>query len=348
MTKIAISHKEAFFREFLIPAGQAAEVFVHCFGDRHQSQISQILFENLGLASAFAISPATPDSGKIFKPMGKAIQDIIDLLKHDLAQFNIDGAKGDFAVQRQNARTFNDRMLPLVKNLHSLMGYAPQTQEKWMQKIMKVETPLTRNGHYNKWRTFVRHIDFSDNMDKLGLAVAAKKVGKLGSEQGREMAPVLWRECFDTNWDGTQFAPAKRPALPARATVKSNDTGMLDVAMTFEARKYLKKRLVGISKLPKDIDEALNVVQFASTCDYTQLPAAVEEMLAWEQAQMVKADELMTKIESVRETERVEALQKKLRDTFSPEDLELLEKVKAFPPAKRARAKPKNAAAKTA
>lgn len=320
------SMKEEFFRTKLIPAGQVAEVYLHNASSWLRKDLSQLLFETLGLVSAFAISPSTPNRKGLFASLGENVQNLIDAMRADLEALKAPKPKMGSTFSSA-ANSGSRRFKPLIDAILHDMKYVPEKRAKWMEGVMQTPTPLTQKGQYSKWRTFVRHIDFQENMRILGLAYAAKDMGALGSAQGREEAPLLWRECFDTVPGEADDARPAGTLLPAGVAIKSNATGLLDVHYEFDPRKVLKKFLKDVTaKVPPELDELLLTVSFDRACEFRQLPTIVDELLAWREAQLAKAEETQLKIAEFVETLRVAALRERLSKEFTDEERALMEK----------------------
>lgn len=346
MSTNTISPKEEFFRTKLIPAGQLTEVYLHHMSQHRRGDVSRILFENLGLTSAFAISPSTPSDKKLFAALSSSVQQLINMLRDDLMAINTSLAINTSRHTAEQSRAFRasqasivDRLKPHLASLLELMQYTPEGREKWLETVTATSTPLTTGREYKKWRTFVRNLDFDLNMQSLGLREAAKALPVLGSRQGKAEAPTLWRKCFDTVWtDGTELIQGG-PYLPAGVSVKSTSTGLLEVTHSYDHRKVLKKSLVVLTAGVPEVTARLEVAVFSKTCHYTELEQTIAEVAAWVEAQSATAEATQVLITKVAEAAKVDALRAKLASTFSPEELELLAKVSALPGA-AAKAKP--------
>lgn len=327
-----ISPKEEFFRTKLIPAGQVAEVYLHHMAERSRGPVSLILFENLGLASAFAISSATPNDKALFAVLGSSVQQIINLLREDLLAVNRQrpAAEHTRAFRASQGRVV-ERLQPHIATLLETMKYVPEGRGNWLATLLAKPTPLTTTREYKKWRTLVRNLDFDLNMQSLGLSEAAKVLPVLGSHQGKAEAPVLWRKCFDTVWANGAVLVQGGPYLPAGVSVKSTSTGMLEVTHNFDHRKVLKKAAAALTQAAPEVAARLEPAVFFKICHYTELVETIAEVVAWVEAQGVKAEETQVIIAQVAEAEKVDALRAKLASTFSPEELELLAKVSALP-----------------
>lgn len=332
--------KEEFFRTKLIPAGQVAEIYVHQAAPYQRKDLSQMLFETLGLVSAFAISPSTPNRKGLFVSLGEHVQTLIDLMRTDLDELKAPPTRRLGTSFRASVNTATTRFKPVVEALLLEMKYSPAKRAAWMESVMRVPTPLTQKGQYSKWRTFVRHIDFQENMRTLGLAHAAKDMPTLGSSQGREEAPLLWRECFTTTAGENHVAPSAGALLPPGVVIKSNATGLLDVQYEIDPRKVLKKALKEVAgQAPPELEDLLKPVSFSRTCEFRQLAAVIDELFTWRDAQLAKADETQLKIAAWREATHVASLQDKLSQMFTPEERALLEKANVINAAAKPAAK---------
>lgn len=322
------SIKEVFFRDYLIPAGQLAEVYVATNSTRIDEKVPRILFETLGLASAYAISPATPAIKSEFNPLSCAVQRIIDLLMEDL-NFQISSKKSNENASKMygNARSMAIRLEPLAKNLHEVIGYNPVLRGAWMGRIMEVPTPITKDGQYKKWRTFVRNIDFEKNMNGRGLQSLIAKMPTLASGEGKLQAPSLWRECFDVMWDGSKFVSTERAVLPQGVVVRSNDIGMLDVEFKSSLAGALKEAISHVKNAPEEVIKAMAEVKFTKTCTFTELPAVIAEIMTWQQERASHLPGLLTRLREQAESEQMDALQAKLKASFSAEEIALLAKM---------------------
>jgi hypothetical protein len=341
MSNFTPSLKEQFFSLHLVPTGQLAEMYfrlapakqtgkVTRFVHGASEQAAQFLYDALGLTSAFAISPATPADAKLFKKLIADVEAIASFLSTELAPLNHEHPSSAVkSAFNKNAITFAERLRPLTDQLLKTIEFAPASSVQWMKRIMAVPTALTMDGKYSKWRTLVRNYDFEENMRKRGHYLTAKAVAPVGSSAGMEQAPALWRECFDTDWGSADRVRAARPTLPKRAEVKSNASGLLDITMTFDPRRALKKVLASITPLPAgEFRDDLAEVRFERTCDYTQLPAVVQEMNEWELAQFDKTAKTTKKLMKWEEGQRVKAVQAKFEKNFTDEERELLAKGK--------------------
>ena len=331
MSKSTISPKEEFFRTKLIPAGQLTEVYLHHASRIRVAALSRDVFEILGLVSAFAISPSTPADTAIFMALGQSIEQIISLLRGDLVGINCAKPTSEQTRDfRAGQNSILERLKPHLDALLTTMKYVPQERGAWLENLMRTATPLTRNREYKKWRTFVRNLDFEQNMQSLGMRDVAKALPALGSHQGREEAPVLWRACFDSAWQDGQGLVQSAPYLPTGVEVKSTATGLLEVTRSYDHRKVLKKVLAPLPDTTPDVAKRLEVAVFSKTCHYTELAGTIAEVIAWIEEQSVLAESTKNIISKAAEESKMAALRAKLTSTFTPDELALLAKVNAL------------------
>lgn len=332
MNKLTISPKEAFFRTRLIPAGQIAEVYLHHASHVYAGELSRDVFETLGLASVFVVSPATQADTEIFTALGESILQIIKLLRSDLLGINCAKPTSEQTrVFRTNQRTIGERLAPHLDAVLTTMQYAPKNRGPWLENLMNTATPLTCNRSYKKWRTFVRNLDFEKNMHNLGMVDVVKALPALGSHQGKEEAPALWRACFDSSFEEGEDVVQGAPYLPSGVEVRSTATGLLEVTHSYDHRKVLKKML--LSPMPDanpDFAERLEVAVFSRTCHYTELADTIAEVIAWVDEQSALAESTKGIISKAVEESKMSALRAKLTSTFTPEELALLAKVNAL------------------
>lgn len=320
------SPKEEFFRTQLVPAGQVVELYLHYAPDYLRKALSQLLFETLGLVSVFAISPATPDRKPTFQALGRAVASLTGFLKGELALLEQKGPRHN-AKFKANAASVESELKPLVAALLQAIKYTSAKRTSWLERLMRDPTPLTANGRYNKWRTFVKNLDFQENMQALGLGAAAKGVPALGSAQGRQEVPLLWRACFAGEAADGLAAPPDQALLPPGVRITVSATGMLNVAYAFEPRKALAKYLKTVTTtLPPETEALLVPLEFARTCNYRQLAGVIDELLAWQALQLSQAGQTEKAIGAWSESCRMAALQAKLDQTFTEEERALLHK----------------------
>lgn len=326
--------KEVFFREQLVPAGQLAELYLekvkkHCSWVHHG--LSQLLFDNLGLVSIFAISPATPADKKLFSAMSVQLDHLKSTLKEDLLTLNVKKPDSTHSSAfRFQVKDLANRIKPQIEALRTCMQFSDEKRGRWMDHLVEKPTPLTQKGRYSKWRTLVRNMDFQLNMNAMGLGTVAADVS-LGSAQGREELPELWRTLFHSGAGATavEAAPGDNPGyLPTGITVQSNNVGALVVSAKFDPKKALKKLLAEASAigipLSAEINERLVPVELSSVCGYTELPATVAEAIQWKANLLKQADETGAMIVAFQKSSKLEQARARLQQTLSEEDLQLL------------------------
>jgi hypothetical protein len=348
--------KEAFFQEHLVPTGQLAELYMekvkkHCKWDHHK--LSQMLFDNLGLVSIFAISPATPSDKKLFSAMSVQLEHLKSTLKEGLLKLNVKKPDSSHtSAFRSQAMGLAGRIKPQLEALRTCMGFSDTKRGVWLDALVEKPTALTRKGRYSKWRTLVRNMDFQLNMASMGLATVAEDVS-LGSAQGREELPELWRNLFrsgvETSTSTADTTEETASYLPAGITVQSNHVGALAVSAKFDPNRVLKKLLAEVSTvgaaLPAELKERLVCVEFTALCGYRDLPATVAEAVQWRANLTAQAEETGTLIVAVHKQGKLAQARAKLQQTLSEEDLALLAeagdlKISASPAKKPRASKP--------
>jgi hypothetical protein len=327
--------KEVFFQEQLVPTGQLAELYLekvkkHCKWEHHK--LSQMLFDNLGLVSIFAISPATPADKKLFSAMSVQLEHLKSTLKEGLLKLNVKKPDSSHtSAFRSQVLGLAGRIEPQLEALRTCMQFSDTKRGVWLDSLVEKPTALTQKGRYSKWRTLVRNMDFQMNMAGMGLATVAEDVS-LGSSQGREELPELWRSLFRSGVDSS--APAADTAedsssyLPAGITVQSNHVGALAVSAKFDPNRVLKKLLAEVSTvgtpLPAELKERLVSVEFTALCGYKDLPATVAEAIQWRANLTAQAEETGTLIVAFQKMGKLAQARAKLQQTLSEEDLALL------------------------
>jgi hypothetical protein len=327
--------KEAFFHDYLVPTGQVAEIYLHQVKKLcswHHKELSSLLFDNLGLVSTFAISPATRADKKLFQSLTTQVECLQSVLKADLQHVNT--AKPDhkqLTAFRSAANTLAGRLKLHVTTLHTCMKFSDDSRGAWLARLAQEPTPLTRQGRYSKWRTLVRNMDFQVNMALQGLAALASDM-PLGSHQGREEVPELWRTLFHSDV-ATATAPSTADAasdyLPAGVTVQSNSVGALAVSCRFDPKKVLKKLLAAVgadAPLPPDITERLVAVDYTAVCGYKELTATVDEAIEWKTNMVQQAEETSQMVVTWQEKDKLAKARAKLQQSLSAEELALLAK----------------------
>jgi len=330
----ALAVKEAFFQEYLVPAGQLAELYgeqlkKHCkWANPH---LAQLLFDNLGLVSIFAISPATAPDPNLFSALSEQVGHLKATLTEDLLHLNV--AKPDHkrvSAFCSAARTLAERVNPHIAALRTCMNFSDKKRGAWLKPLVEKPTALTQNGRYGKWRTLVRNMDFQTNMSAHGLAALAERVS-LGSHTGREALPDLWRSLFHSSATPTAAGASAQNTsgyLPSGITVQSNNVGALVVACRFDPKRALKTMLAEVSTsgvaLPAEMDLRLEQVDFAVLCGFHELPATVEEAIRWKASQMVLAEETSRAIVEFQKADKLAKARVRLQQSLSAEDLELL------------------------
>jgi hypothetical protein len=330
MNATTVAPKEEFFRTKLIPVGQLAELYRHHLMKHQRVEFSRYVFDNLGLVSVFAISPATPATKSQFDTLAASVTNIINLLREDLLTLNQPKVTTEsLRALRAGQASIMQRLQPHFASLMATMEFVPEVRSKWLASRLKVPTPLTAGRRFRKWRTFVRNLDFDQNMDRLGLVGAVRDMPILGSSQGKDEAPALWRKCFDTVWTDGEQGSRSGPYLPTGVSVKSTSTGMLEVTHSFDPRQVVKKSISELPTVSGEIASRLVLASFSKVCLYTELTATMDEVVAWVAEQGAKAEATQNLIADAIHTARVDALHAKLASTFSPDELKLLGKVLA-------------------
>lgn len=334
MNVTTLAPKEEFFRTKLIPAGQLAELYLHHLMKHQRDEFSRYVFDNLGLVSVFAISPATPATIAQFDTLASSVTNIINLLREDLLALNqLKPTPESLRALRAGQASILQRLQPHFASLMATMEFVPEERSKWLASLLKVATPLTTGRRFRKWRTFVHNLDFAKNMHSLGLGEAARGLPVLGSSQGKDEAPALWRKCFDTATSEDDEGSSRGPCLPAGVSVTSTSTGMLEVTHSFDHRKAVKNSLSVLPAVSVGVASRLAVASFSKVCRYTELTATIDEVVAWVEEQGAKAEATQSLIAEAVQTAKVEALHAKLASTFSPEEMELLGMVLPTPKA---------------
>lgn len=326
--------KEAFFQEQLVPAGQLAELYLekvkkHCNWAHHG--LSQTLFDNLGLVSIFAISPATPADKKLFSAMSAQLDQLKTTLKEDLLTLNVKKPDSSHrAAFLSRVKLLSEKIKPQIFALRAWMQFSDEKRGDWLFPLIEKPTPLTQLGRYGKWRTLVRNMDFQLNMTAMGLSLVAADIS-LGSSQGREELPELWRKLFHSGVDAAAAGAtplSNSGYLPTGITVQSNNVGALAVSAKFDPKRALKKTLaeaaaIGIP-LTAEINERLVAVELTSLCGYNDLPAMVAEAIQWKANLLKQAEETGEMIVAFQKSSKLEKARAKLQQTLSEEDLQLL------------------------
>jgi len=326
--------KEVFFQEQLVPTGQLAELYMekvkkHCKWDHHK--LSQLLFDNLGLVSIFAISPATPSDKKLFSAMSVQLEHLKSMLKEGLLKLNFKKLDSTHtSAFRSQAMGLAGRIQPQLDALRTCMQFSDEKRGAWLNPLVEKPTALTQKGRYSKWRTLVRNMDFQLNMAAMGLATVADDVS-LGSAQGRDELPELWRSLFRAGVDtsSADASPGDNPSyLPTGITVQSNNVGALAVSAKFDPKRVLKKQLaeataVGIP-LSAEINERLVSVELTTLCGYNDLPATVAEAIQWKANLTKQAEETGEMIAAFQKSSKLEKARARLQQTLSAEDMQLL------------------------
>lgn len=317
------------FSQYLIPAGQLAELVVGATVKQGRQVLSQTLFEPLGLVAAFSCRTERPLTQDEIIGLADELQNAIDLMVDALAPLtDFALASGSMACDlRTRINALPAKIAPALDQMMKIIGYHPAQQRAWMEDIMRDPSALLETGSFGRWRTLVRHIDVDSNMRNYSLSNAAKTHIPPKGGNAHTAALDLWERTFGS-MAGTAIDTRDRPLFPQRAQIKANPSGLIEVSMDFDPRIVLQKVLAPMKDLPAGmLDEDLAGAVFRNEYDYTQIPAAVEELRRWERTQAQKAERTAGRLLDWAESVRVDDLRKRLEAGLSEEDRALLPKM---------------------
>lgn len=353
------TNKADFFEQHLVLTGKVIEMVLAAAsqyrgykgrGSKNDTvgRLTQRFFEPLNLAAAYAANPANTDLSVLADALGYYRFAAAQVLAFGPA--SKDGAveslfqRGAVASMTLKQReglearltNFEKGMDGLVANIYKAIGYAPGQRHDWLKAQTSVETPLTRHGRINKWRTFVRHTDWTACLHLLGVRedFKAPVTSRFASDVGVAAATELW---------GRAFVPLSRVSaseedtaekLPAGVTITSTANGKVEVCGSVEPMKFLNDlkvhRLVSDAldkgakakgvPLPPELLARLAARVVKRTCSFIHVSAAVAEVTAWMAENSQDADEVRRMVSHWMHEVDTRALKDKLKKNFTPEE----------------------------
>jgi hypothetical protein len=200
--------KEVFFREYLVPAGQLAEILIATLPVSQvtvgtvrlsRSRGGDALYRALHRASCYAINPATVD----LVPLADALTPLMAAMRsalrsRSLANLSKALNSGTFLrlIDEKVLADFFGRLPRLVSSIDLAIGYPDKGRKDWLAAQLEGGTPLTRNWRTGTWRTLVRNTSWAACMSLLGMGPAQLRHTLFSSRPGVDRAPQLWRDTF--------------------------------------------------------------------------------------------------------------------------------------------------------
>lgn len=305
----SITDKASFFANHLVLTGKTAELLIALNlqkRDDHQRFVHQI-FEPLNLAAAYAMNPVNDDLSGLSLALDR-YRDSMVVVFHVLGARLAVQAAGLFMGQRPAvpAKTaaalraavayFQNHLPALSGAIFEAVEYSDERRHAWLQEQTEHETPLTRHRRINKWRTFVRHLDWTACLGQFGVhASATATPNRFATRVGLDAATVLWGQAFAPRAPVQRSESAGSPeALPRGVTVLTIAGGKLEVRGIIQPREFLTDRRVtaaleagskagksGGASVPADLLERLAPREYRVTCSFLHVGSAVAEVAAW-------------------------------------------------------------------
>lgn len=236
------TNKEAFFRDYLVPAGQLAEILIATLPLEsvvvshmrlNRSRGANALFNTLHRASLYAITPANGD----LSPLGEALVPLMAAMRDTLrsrSTASLAKALNNHAyrglVSDQALAGFFDRLPRLANAIDEAVGYPDKNRKDWLAAQCNPLTALTCDGRRGRWRTLVRNTSWDACLALLEIGPLQLRNNNFSSRMGVELAPQLWREAFPPS--RTACVELAKPPLGANAiAAESFETDTATVAL---------------------------------------------------------------------------------------------------------------------
>jgi hypothetical protein len=239
---------------------------------------------------------------------------------------------------RKSVNELRVALTSLPEKLYAAIGYTPSTRSQWLQAQTETETPLTRGGTTNKWRTFVRHLSWQRCVELLDIAsavpVTAFTENAFTHNVGVALAEPLWRETFAamsmvTGAETSAEMAAEPGRLPTGVSVQSTTSGELQVEVNFDPKVFLDKQQTKSLKVASrpvspSLAETLAARRFRKTCDVLSLAASVEEASSWLTEQQASREGVLAAYSQWQDEMRIKAVRDKLDSSFNAEERRIL------------------------
>jgi hypothetical protein len=319
-----IISKESFFLDVLVPTGVVAELFLQKMASktlkRDADTIGTLVWDPLNLVSHYVLSNQV--TSQTLLPLRRAVTHfrtiLVNLLtgKQPSTTRKFGRYLNSVDIQAQLGESIN-----CIKSLIGLDGNVKK--EAWVQAHANPQVP-TALANLSKWRTFARHLDPGKMMNDLGVRELYKEAEQLSNKDGKDAARKLWQECFAGPASGVENRSAQG-TVPDGIEVEVLPSRFLKVTARFEPGTHLGIK-GDVSHLPKDLITQLLVQHMHKECGYTELVSTIEEGVVWQADQMKTLPKLKVAYEAALEQIKSEDLVKKLKSSFSPEEIALLQK----------------------
>lgn len=348
MSRIDVSTKESFFRTSLVPTGQMLQVFL-----RLQARVlrrdalvalTHDLFEPLNLASVYVIDPNVDDWTRVesalsefravllrsFDGLGTGRKAVLSLLLTGKGRLPAGAQK---ALQLGQASMTLPEIKHLRSTVHEAIGYGEALRHKWFSRHLATPTALTHGKRTNRWRTFARHLSWTDALallqtDGMDLEkVAPEQV--FGHRVGRALAPKLWADTFGPAIAAVPVAPEASDLVPRGVTVKSDAAGRLVVQAKFDPKSLLSaaqlKRLLALGAgMPASLKQTLAERNHSGVASLASLQDAVTQAAVWRDAQAASKERVQGDFGAWENELKRAEVSRKLQAHFSDDERKLL------------------------
>ncbi len=338
--------RQSIFKDVLVPTGQALEVLSAVFSRLHVRDIAARnaladARETLNLAAVYAASPQPRElyvltealngvSGAIrtfFESTGKAFPEFLRgvLTNARLDTSNVSGRTTSFSntVRKALPGFITQTLAQRVRVVREAIGYEASRRQAWLDAELTFVTPLTAGRRTNRWRTFVRHLDWAECYARMGLTAMMDKRYPLLPGVGDSRiahANALWQATFDAE----PVCPTEsKSRLPQGVSVGTNAIGLLEVSASFNPASLLSRaqtQALATHRSRPEVAEVhrttLGAQRFAQTSDLEGLAATVKRVSEWYQTQMREAPQRVAKVEAVLQQCRMAELISKFDRTF--------------------------------
>lgn len=199
------NQKETFFETLILPTGQMIELVLAHIAPHYRAKYGVLMQEPLNKVAAFVLHPETP--AQALASLASPLVAVMGYLRNLLSSVNhAEPTASSVDVFIQQVENMQKVAGPLFANLEKAVGYHGGNATVWHSRYTP---PFAK---YAKWRTFVRNINFEENMKQLKLDDALRafaEMGQIGSRTGREKAPELWDAIFQNEGSDLKSALAK-------------------------------------------------------------------------------------------------------------------------------------------
>jgi hypothetical protein len=293
--------KAAFFEQYLIPAGQLAEMVAARVSIPKQADLKHALFEPLNLASAYVLNPNNDDLTQLIPAVERLSTQLLavfdhtgaDALRHvsnSLHRSRLAVAPNPGCGEFSEGIAELEKCLPAISEaIYAALGYTPKSQAQWHRDHVDRANPLTASGQIGLWRKFVRHCSWNRTLRMLrvsdSMATALSRNNSFSHEVGVMHTDALWAEVF-AYLDAAPKKP-KVVRVPDGVLVTSTEDGLLAVmanldlqsVLSNEERSFLASASEG-ARTPELVEAMIGNNQFICQTDVTQLANAIAEVAA--------------------------------------------------------------------